>query len=512
MRRCFLLRDLVCLLLRASLVMYFVFVANLVYASMSTVDADFRVNYDPVVFSSGEEMGLLGTTVLSNIFQVGVLDFGAGVGVYSAVKGSRGGFFTGGLALNARFYINQVIFETGYFIGGGGGDGAPQGGGLMLRPHISILYDFKRFSAGISLNKIKFPNGAIDSNQIGIQIDMPFQLALLEKRPVLLEGLQLRWEPFYVAPTLQWYEPRSGAKTTSGLPMNRKIRLIGIEFGKFMNDSLYFYVESAGAYQGGADGYAELLGGAGFQLQFFNQFTFRIKGAMGSSGGGHVDTGGGLIGKGTLGLAYGITPDLSLEFDYGWVGAIKGSFSAMMMKTALSYQFETAIPSRNVAHPIMKAQDRSKPGRWAIRLSGLRYLSSSDLRKTREDRGPVDLFALKLDRYLSPSFYLTGQAGAAVRGEAGGYATGHFGAGLTMHWTEKLIAVGEILGGAGGGGGLASGSGAIVQPMLGVRYLFFKNQGVQVMVGHIYAPGGSMNDTVIDVGWVYTLRTLERVK
>ncbi|MFQ5587377.1 MAG: hypothetical protein ACE5F7_00930 [Nitrospiria bacterium] len=477
-------------------------------AGLSFADTRFRLTYDALTLPAGEKMGLLGTSLLVDQEWRGPLRFEAGLGVYSAVEGERGGFFTGGLALNTRLQRAGWALEAGFFVGGGGGDAAPQGGGLMLRPHISVLRDFETFSAGLMASRVRFPNGEIDSSQVGIQIDIPMPLVFVEGTIEDADTAALVWRRFYIAPVVQWYNPRSGVKNTVGSPVSDKTRLIGIEAGRFLGASYFAFIESAGAMRGNADGYAEFLGGAGARFVLNERLALHLKGAVGGAGGGNVDTGGGVIFKGSGGLAFKMRPDLSLGLDYGVAEGLDGAFSATMTKAAFQYHLEMALPASNAPAFDLQAL---KQGRWALRPSVLRYVSSSRLRKAGPRDDPVDLFSLKMDRYILPAVYLSGQAGAAYRGGAGGYATGLFGLGAQKNWTRDMIVLGELLVGAGGGGGIASDGGGIVQPMLGLRYLVTEKQGIQVMAGRVMALEGRLDATVIDIGWVYLLNTLERL-
>ena len=59
-------------------------------------------------------------------------NFYTGVGIYGAVTGKRGGFFT--LGINAGFkqkITNRLYIDTGFHFGGGGGASAPDGGGAL---------------------------------------------------------------------------------------------------------------------------------------------------------------------------------------------------------------------------------------------------------------------------------------------------------------------------------------------------------------------------------------------
>ena len=70
--------------------------------------------------------------------------------MYGAASGQRGGFFTIGAegALCTRLY-GPLDLVAGLYVGGGGGAAAPQGGGLMLRPHVDLMWDFGPLRAGL---------------------------------------------------------------------------------------------------------------------------------------------------------------------------------------------------------------------------------------------------------------------------------------------------------------------------------------------------------------------------
>ena len=95
----------------------------------------------------GEQMGL---------YSIGAYDrlnpwLYGGVTLYGAATGRRGGFFTGGYTLGLESeLVDNFILDAGYYVGAGGGGSAAQGGGLMLRPHIGVKYDFGWTAVGLN--------------------------------------------------------------------------------------------------------------------------------------------------------------------------------------------------------------------------------------------------------------------------------------------------------------------------------------------------------------------------
>ena len=114
----------------------------------------------------GERMGLVGGSLL---FDIGG-NWGIGPAVYGAATGERGGFFVGGVELQRRWPIGDGVWlVTGLYAGGGGGAGAPVGEGLMLRPALTLLKDLgESLQAGVSWSTVRFPNGRISSDQLGL--------------------------------------------------------------------------------------------------------------------------------------------------------------------------------------------------------------------------------------------------------------------------------------------------------------------------------------------------------
>jgi hypothetical protein len=114
----------------------------------------------------GEHMGLVGSALL---FDAGS-DWSFGPAAYGAVSGHRGGFFVGGVEVQRRWRVGPGLsLTTGLYAGGGGGAAAPVGSGLMLRPAVTLLKDIgPSLQLGVSWSRVRFPDGQIDSSQLGL--------------------------------------------------------------------------------------------------------------------------------------------------------------------------------------------------------------------------------------------------------------------------------------------------------------------------------------------------------
>src|SRR6266571_8384037 len=103
------------------------------------------LGWERVQLPASEHLGLVGGSLLFEVTD----HWWTGPAVYGAASGQRGGLFVGGLELQRRWPLaDRLQLLTGVFVGGGGGGAAPVGGGLMLRPALTLLRDFDGVQVG----------------------------------------------------------------------------------------------------------------------------------------------------------------------------------------------------------------------------------------------------------------------------------------------------------------------------------------------------------------------------
>jgi hypothetical protein len=178
--------------------------------------------------------------------------------------------------------------------------------------------------------------------------------------------------------------------------------------------------------------------------------------------------------------------DHSLMLEGGTVrfpdGSFKGNFVSLM------YGWDMDRPALNTRSEIVLTE-------WEI--AEQHYIRAARGSGASAD---MDNIGLRLNRYLSDWLYLTGQAHTGYRGRAGGYSAGLFGAGLRHNFEATGTSVmGEMLLGAGAGGGIASGGGAIMQPMVFVRQALNETVGLKLGLGRIKSFKGELDSTVVDL-------------
>ena len=474
----------------------------------------YRFSYESVELPKQERMGLVGVQYIVDNGS----SFYGGIGFYGAVSGDRGGFFTGGFAGGYRLPLAWSLYaDTGLFVGGGGGRGAPQGGGLMVRPHIGVIYDMGMFRAGIEYSSVQFPNGEIHSSQLSGVFDIKFEslaaTALGKDDPAssLLsashtEGREVLFTRSAIAPRYAYYRPADSARNADHVTKTGSFQVIGIEFDHWLGELSYVLIQTSGAVGGNADGYAEVFAGLGIRLPVIGRRrTFAIyldaNGAVGAAGGGNLDTGNGMMTKISLGAIIEADRQFGLSVQAG-KATTNGTFEADTYEASLRYSWETAFLGRPSKEPSPSFHN-IKSSEWRIRYAVQQYHKITHTDGSDED---VSLLGMKLDKIIDGTqFYVTGQAFSAYGGGAGGYSAGLMGLGYE---SDRLFATNarafiDLLGGAGGGGGLDTGGGAIVQGAAGIRYDITRNLGLEIEIGHIRALSGELYSATSGISLTY---------
>jgi len=411
------------------------------------------LGFETVRLPGRERMGLIGGSLL---FDIGS-DWGVGPAVYGAATGGRGGLFVGGVELQRRWGLARGLWlATGLYAGGGGGANAPVGGGLMLRPALTLLKDIgPSLQLGLSWSSIRFPSGQIRSNQL---------------------GLMLGWRQEFLHLTGEGELPTSSTLPSTGLGFDRmaatastyrldgdgapRLGLVGARAERRSNVQGFTWgMEAAAAAKGDAAGYMEILGTAAFSVAPFEaalpSWRVGLRASAGLGGGGAVPTGGGLIGKGLLTMEWSPFPGWTIGTDYGLVRSRTG-LRARQIEVWLALDLE----------PRHDAAGDGSGGR-VVRTEWVgAWQHHARIARSDGSRQPLDTIGLKLNRYLDDHVYLTGQAHSAFAGGAGAYSVGLVGLGLRGRPSPSVQVGAEALFGAAGGGGVTTTGGAIAQALV----------------------------------------------
>ena len=405
------------------------------------------LGFESVRLPRGERMGLVSGSLL---FDIGG-DWDIGPAVYGAATGRRGGLFVGGVALQRRWGLgNGLSLATGLFAGGGGGAAAPVGGGLMLRPAVTLLKELgPTLLLGVSWSSVRFPGGDIRSNQLGLTLGWRQEfLHFSGSGPIPNASMQsvagLGFDR--IEATVSTYKPDGGGRRIGlvGARAERRSHLDGFTWG----------VEAAAAAKGDAAGYLEILGMTAYSVAPLGSTlpTWRIGARLGAGvgGGGAVPTGGGLIGKAAGTMEWSPLRGWTIGAEYGLVHS-RGNFLARHAQVWLGVDLEPGIDGVGSVNKVIRTE-------WVGAWQHHTRIARSD-----GTHQPLDTIGLTLNRYLGDHLYLTGQAHSAFAGGAGAYSVGLVGVGASATPMASLRVGAEALIGAAGGGGVATAGGAVTQ-------------------------------------------------
>ena len=449
------------------------------------------LGFETLRLAQGEHLGLVGSSLL---FDIGS-DWAVGPAVYGAASGRRGGLFVGGIELQRRWRLaDGLSLATDLFAGGGGGAAAPVGGGLMLRPAVTLWKDLgPALQGGLSWSSVRFPSGQIASQQVGLVLAWHDEFAYF---PHTDAGSNLGAAPGTstglgfdrIAATATSYRLTDGSARHIGLAGARAER-------RSRADGLAWGIEAAAAAKGDAAGYMEFLGTGAYSVaplpSVLPSWQVGVRVGAGLAGGGAVPTGGGVIGKAAATMAWSPAPGWTLGGEFGALRGMRSALRAREAQVWLGIDLEPGFDGRGDA-----------PG-TVVRTEWVGTLQHH-VRAERRDgtRQSLDTIGLKLNRYLGENFYLSGQAHSAFAGGAGGYSIGLFGAGLATSPRSSWRLGAEVLIGAAGGGGVATAGGALTQGLAWASWAPSKRSEWRAGLGASRPlRGGSLVSPIAEVSW-----------
>ncbi|HJV89322.1 MAG TPA: hypothetical protein VJ623_03375 [Holophagaceae bacterium] len=452
--------------------------------------------------SPAEPMGLMGLELLREHDH----GFAWGLGGYGALTGDRGGFITMGLAGAWRPVLTDNLhLDLGAFCGGGGAGRAFVGGGWMVEGHAGLDWQAETWRLGAAYERIRFPNGDINTGQWRLSFARPFGLRR-SGSPIALAFPDLGWRELEVAFTASRYRPEGGYRT-DGTP-ERDVDLVGLQTALGLGDHAFATLELAGAHGGGADGYMEGLLGLGWRwgLDQGDRWRAHFRLAAGPAGGGRLDVGGGFAWKGALGLEARVGASTVLTAETGYLAAPGGGYRAITWQVGLGRRFGVAMPGGRPSAPSDTFADQP----WRLE-AGLAELTDPR-RGDAPGGGPVRLASLRLALPLTPRFYLAGEAAFGTSGRAGGYAEGLLGVGVESAPLQGpgTSAFAELALGAGGGGGLETRGGALIQPVLGLHQPLADGLDLTFRVGRTRALHGGLDSPMVALGLRWRTSVLTR--
>ena len=462
---------------------------------LRTLDARVRLGVERVHLPNRERIGLVGLTELLNVGG----EWWVGPGVYGSSAGKYGGLFVPGVeGAWSHPFSDLLAVDAGLFVGGGGGAAAPVGGGLMLRPHLDLVFRFPGFYTGPTLSKVWFPSGKINHSQFGwmLNVDSSFRYRPSSFTGTATDGSATGLGFDHVDAMVTFAKPRH-SNTISGAPLTQRIGLVGLRAERVVDGPLWAGVETAGAASGGVAGYAEVLGTAGLRWPVIgDRLSLGVRASVGLGGGGNINTGGGFLAKAAAGATLRLTDTLGIGAEVGLVNAPRGHYKAATGAVSLNWSLD--VPQGDL-------------GSWSNTRPGIptRMEFGSGVERYRAARKDghteaLEAVVLQINRFVAPNVYLTGQAHSAFAGGAGAYSVGLFGIGAQLPVTSRIRLGAEALAGAAGGGGVDTQGGAVMQARAYADVALTDSLSLRVGAGKIKSVHGGVNAPVVDAAFVFS--------
>ena len=476
-----------------------------------------RLSFDSIKMPDNDgSMGLLGFYYLAKVSPF----INGGIVGYSAISGNQGGLFV--LGIEGNIYhrlISKLWINYGLFVGGGGGK-VGTGNGSMIRSQIGLSYDFERFKVGANYSYVSFPDSRIQGKQVGLSIAIPTKFyytnpnfigrTINDLNMLNHSSSNIVFNRIYMGIIVKNYFQEVATKNTFGEVQDNTIWLTGFELGRFMTKNTYILLKTSGAFKGNPHGYMDFLAGIGYNYPFIAKYlSLTGKITAGSGGGGYVETGGGLLVETNIGLTLNFTPNIAMQIDGGYLNSPYGNLKAISLTSKLLYSIETASIAPTTR--TKSAEGIYNFNTWAIRITNQVYKHPKRNQNIANDN--VHLICVKFDKLLNKYIFLTGQAHSAYSGNyVGGYAAGLVGVGIQSKtiFNDQVKVNAEMLIGAGGGGHLAIGQGAIAQSVFGITYNFTNYFSLRMSTGKLFALKDDLNNDIIDLGLVINFATLIR--
>lgn len=482
---------------------------------VSTFDLVLTAEKLPV--APGMKMGLVGLHALRPVTP----NLSLGPSLFGATSGDRGGFFGWGVSGAYRWRHGDWSAEAGLFVGGGGGSPGWVGGGLMLRPSLLLSRDVGPLRLGLGVSQVNFPSGTVRATRPFASLAWTGDALFGPPGggPALAseDGSDRAW-PTETGATGAQYKLRKGSARRDGSGDATPLRVGGVVFrrdlaGPQLADWAggvrpYGLISTAGSVTAVYAGYAEFLGGVGlrYALPAYPPLALRAEVALGSGGGGTaLDTAGGLLAKAGVGLSWQVGRHGGVTALAGLTES-RGRFSAYEYRIELVWRGWDVVPGEARAPEPPGATLAWKP--WTGSAGWAQYTATR--RADGSDPG-LGVVTLKLEREIGPHWRVTGQAGIASNGHAGGYATGQLGVGwlgpavFDPRWRFGA----EASLGAAGGGAVDAGDGMVAQVQGVARYAVTPGWALQLDAGWLRSRQGALSTPFIGLSSVVSFSRLQ---
>ncbi|MCX7122391.1 MAG: hypothetical protein NTV32_01715 [Gammaproteobacteria bacterium] len=252
---------------------------------------------------------------------------------------------------------------------------------------------------------------------------------------------------------------------------------------------------------GGHSGYFALNFEGGYQHPIVGPIWIDLGSKVGAGGGHQTPVGSGLFYQPYAGLSYHFT-HFNLGLDYTYVNFPSGSIHSSQAELVLTVPFTFDYGNASLAGTPFDTSGHSLAmGRDYFGLVGEAYFPASNVTNTSDqiDAGNIQLVGVEMGHYFTTHAFGFIQGTGAVHGHSNGYAALIVGPGYEIPVLNSVSLVGKLGVGSGGGAGINTGGGFIVEPTLGVDVLLTPSFSAELDGGYLDAPDGTFNAAVMSL-------------
>ena len=457
-------------------------------SSTALADAMLMLDYQVVPVVGNKSIDLIGFQLLNKFNDWLYLGIGGHAPLF---KGEYGGF----MVFNATAHVQRKLFgdlfaDAGLSLGGGGGGKSVQqsriisGTGGFIKAYAGLGYDFKDFSVGANLSRIKFTDSAIDHSQLSLYVQAPFSYAI---GSYASSGSRALLPDLSAAPgegsenmltlgldNLDQIDPQGSNKRT--------INMVDMQFSHFMTKNSYWFFNAAAGYRG-RPLYNQAFGGLGYRYKVSPQVNLYSQLAVGSGGYAPevIDTGPGLLIYPKVSAEYLFTKNLGLSLSAGYMFAPRATSKNYTFGAALNYHINSADAGSGT----------SEAGLYSGYRFNLFQQTNFNVRFRNEDQPNLRMLSIQMDKVLSEHVYLPLQVSGAYSAYLGfpGYGELAGGLGLQSRFekNDRFQFFGQLMIGA-------NPNGPILKAGIGLNFTMSDRLAIYATAGQTLARLGDVKE------------------
>ena len=279
------------------------------------------------------------------------------------------------------------------------------------------------------------------------------------------------------------------------LPGKETMGMLGADLLVSVNEHLRVGAATYGAVEGDRGGFITLGVEAELQQRISDAWVSHAGLFVGAGGGrgGYLLSGGGLMLRGDLGIAYETKGYGNIGIGVSHVNFPSGVISSTQPYIQYEYPFNSLLGSGWLGAPPKDSSLRIDPiqaSQNEFSLVARHYQISSSAKRDEggDQSSTMQLLGVEWLSYLNDNWFVKIESEGAMGGENNGYMQILLGGGLRLPITRSTSIKLHAAAGPAGGGGADTGGGVLLDAGLGLQQKISKNTALELSVGGVTAP------------------------